>query len=1153
MSLRSLCVYALICSAPVVAQEFRAGIAGIVRDSQGAVIPGVTIEARKIATNDISRTTTNESGYYAFPVLPIGTYRLTAAPAGFKKAVRDNLELRVGDQVQQDFTLEVGAVTESVTVSAGVELLETTGSDKGQVVGEKEVQDTPSVGRNPFLLGIEATGVQFDIGANALSRSVRPFDAGNNVAESMSINGGQTGRSDLLLDGLSDTGVETGSSATNMAFVPNQDAVQEFRIQNSNYDAQYGRTSGGTISLITKGGTNRVHGAAYWYNKNTVLTANTFDQNRLGNGRAAYHQNEPGVELDGPVVIPHLYDGHNKTFFMYSYELWRDAIPSPATSTTPQPAALQGNFNTTLQSNGQPVIVYDPNTTAQTGTNTYTRTPFPGDIIPSSRFNPVGAKIVSYIPAPNVPGQTNNLVVAPNARTDAYDAHIARVDQQLSEKERLFGRFDRGFRTEVNDTNGFPKVASPQYTDGRLSQGGGVDLTSILSPSTVLTSRVGYLRHDLWITLYTSGFDPTTLGFPSSLLETLPPYFPAIQPSGYTSFGSGRSFGNQFTESASWSWSEIVNKTIRRHQVKFGGEFRAMLDNINSPTTNFGSYSFSATPTQQNALTGSAAAGNSIASLLLGLATGGSAPINAALAYGFHYYGTFVQDDWRVTGKLTLSMGLRWDYESPVTERNNQQNAGFDRNATSPLQVADPYQPGATLQGGLLFEGPNSRLPYGRDLNNLQPRVGFAWHPTEKTVIRGGFGISYFATFTPAGNQGFSTSTPYVWSSDNIYSNGTTLSNPYPQGILTPTGSKLGLATFLGQSVSFVDPNRVIPKVEQFSIGVQRQLPGRAVLEISYVGSRSNSMDVSQNLNAVSTAQLLEYGGNASPNLTNSVPNPFSGLLPSTSINGATTTLQQLLLPFPQFTGVTETNIPVGKSWYNSLQVRFDKRLTHGLNFMVSYTRSKWLDSLSYLNAQEAITQTPERTLDATDTPNRIVLSGNWQLPIFAHTHGVAGVFLHGWQLNGIFMRENGFPLTAPAGYYSAGIDPSLHDPLDQQYFDTCTLLTNGTTNNCKNLKTGGTLPIAFLQQLPNTLRTLSGRFPTIRPPKVPNADVSLFKAFTLRETVRLQFRAEAFNFTNSPQFNTPSTSLTSTSAGVVTLTQVNDPRNIQLSLRLMF
>ena len=410
---RQMCIWAMTASLPLFAQEFRAGITGIVKDSQGALMPGVPIEAQNLATRDVSRTTTNSSGYYAMPVLPIGTYRVTAAAPGFRQAVRDSLELRVGDQVQQDFTLEVGVVSEKVTVSAGSELLQTLASDKGQVVGEENVRDLPSVGRNPFLLGVEATGVQFDIGANPLSRAVRPFDSGSNVAESMSINGGRTGASDLLLDGLSNTGVETGSSATNMAFVPNQDAVSEFRIQGSNYDAQYGRTAGGTMSVSIKNGTNKYHGVVYWYSKNTVLTANTFDQNRIGNPRAAYHQNEPGVELDGPVVIPHLYDGHNKTFFMYSYELWRDEIPSPTTSSAPQPAALQGNFNTTLQSNGQPITVYDPNTTTQTGTNTYTRTPFPGNIIPANRFNPVGAKIAGYIPLPNLPGQTNNLVVAP--------------------------------------------------------------------------------------------------------------------------------------------------------------------------------------------------------------------------------------------------------------------------------------------------------------------------------------------------------------------------------------------------------------------------------------------------------------------------------------------------------------------------------------------------------------------------------------------------------------------------------------------------------------------------------------------------------------------------------------------------------------------
>jgi len=1151
---RQLCVWALTACLPLFAQEFRAGISGIVKDSQGATIPKVPVVAQNIATGDINRTTANEAGEYAFPVLPIGTYRVTVDAPGFKKAIRESLELRVGDQVQQDFTLEVGAVTEQVTVTAGTELLQTNATDKGQVVGLENVEDLPSQARNPFLLGIIATGVQFDIGANALSRSARPFDAGNNVAESMSINGGIRGASDLLLDGIPNTGVETGSVATNQAFVPTPEAVSEFKIQSSNYDAQYGRTAGGTMTVGIKNGTNQLHGAVYWLDKNTILTANTFDQNRIGNPRAAYHENNPGFELDGPVVIPHIYNGHNKTFFMYSFEIWRDAIPSPVTQTVPYPAAVQGNFNTTLQSNGQPITIYDPNTTALTGTNTYTRTPFPGDIIPANRMNPVGVKIASYIPAPNFPGATSNLISAPNARTDAYNAHVFRMDQAINDKERFFSRFIRGYRTEVNDDNGFPQAASQEYSDGRLSQGGNADLTSVLSPSTVLTSRVGYLRHDLWINLYASGFDPTQLGFPASLVQPLQPYFPEISPSSYATYGAGRSQGNQLTWSTGWSWSEIVNKTIRRHQVKFGGEFRVMLDNIDSPQTNFGAYAFTAGWTQQNALNSNAAYGNSIASLLLGMPSSGNVPINPAYAYGNHYYGAFVQDDWRVTGKLTVSLGLRWDYESPITERNNQQDGAFNFAAASPIQVTDPLQPGLTEKGGITFTSPGNRLPYGRDLNNFQPRVGVAWRPLDKTVVRAGYGLSYVATFTPAPGSGFQISTPYVASPDgNITFSGNFLNNPYPQGVLPPTGSKLGLSTFLGQSVSFVDPNRVIPRVHQFSVGVQRELPGRSVLEVSYVGSRSQELAVSQNLDAVTLAQLQQYGANASPNLTDSQANPFAGLLPSTNLNTATTTRQQLLLPYPQFTGLTETNLPVGKSWYNSLQVRFDKRFSHGLNLLVSYTHERWLDAASYLNAQEPITQTPDRTLDGTDTPHRIVISGNWAIPLFAGTHGAAAVFLKGWQANGIFLRQAGFPLAAPGGYLSTGINPELSDGnlFETKAFNTCTQLTNGTLENCTF--NGQTLPIAFIQQYSNSTRTLSGEFPTIRPPKVPNADISMFKAVTLHERWNVQFRAEAFNATNSPQFNTPSTSLTSTSAGTVTLTQVNDPRNIQLSLRVRF
>lgn len=1159
---RQVFVWALTVFMPLLAQEFRAGISGIVKDSQGAVMPGVPIEAQNVATNETSHAVTNGTGYYVFPVLPIGTYRVTASPAGFKKEVRENLELRVGDQVQQDFTMQVGVVTDTVSVSAGTDLLQTIATDKGQVVSEENVHDLPSQARNPFLLGIVATGVQFDIGANALSRSARPFDAGNNVAESMSINGGTTGSSDLLLDGVPNTGTE-GSNAANMGFVPPPEAVAEYKIQSSNYDAQYGRTSGGTMTVSIKSGTNQLHGSLYWLNRNTILTANSFDGNRAGNPRPAYHENNPGLVFDGPVVIPHVYNGRNKTFFMWAYEIWRSAIPTPSTQTVPYPAAVAGNFNTTLQSNGSPITIYDPTTTTQTGTNTYTRQPFPGDIIPAARMNPVGVKIASYIPAPTLPGATNNLVSTPNARTDAYDSHTIRIDQTINDKQHFFTRFVRGFRTETNGDYGWQQVAAPgnSYSDGRLNQGANADLTSILSPSTVLTSRVGYFRHDLWITLYASGFDPTSLGFPSSLLNTLPPYFPTIGVSGYQGFGASRSGGNQFTESATWSWAEIVNRTIHRHQVKWGGEFRVNLDNVNSPTTNFGSYSFTAGWTQQNALNSSSAAGNSIASLLLGMPNSGSAPINAALAYGNHYYGVFIQDDWRVSSTLTLSYGLRWDYESPLTERNNQMNAGFAFNQNSPVQVNDPLQPGLTLKGGLLFASSSDRLPYGRDLNNIQPRVGVAWRPMNKTVVRAGYGLSYAATFTTSGTAGFSYSTPFNATPDaGITFSGNYLQNPYPTGILTPTGAKAGLSTFLGQSISFVDPNRVIPRVHQFSLGVQRELPLRSVLEVSYVGSRSQQLGVSQNLDAVTLPQLLQYGGNASPNLSDSCSatsttcpyaNPFYGLLPAGPGLTTSTTRQQLLLPYPQFTGVTESNLPVGKSWYNSLQVRWEKRLTRGLNVLVSYTHAKWLNGTSYLNAQEPITQTPDRTLNGTDTPNRVVISGNWALPIFTQTHGILAVFLKGWQANGVFMREAGFPLGAPGGYVSSGINPALSGANDSKAFNTCTQLTNGTLDNCTF--NGQTLPIAFYQQYSNSWRTLSGEFPTIRPPKVPNADLSMFKTFRLHETWNMQFRAEAFNALNSPQLGSPSTSLTSTSAGTVGLTQSNDPRNFQLSLRLRF
>jgi hypothetical protein len=1126
---------------PLVAQEFRAGITGIVRDAQGAAVPKAAIEAANLETNEVSRTETNDSGYFAVPALGIGFYRVTATANGFKKAERARMELRSGDQVQVDFVLEIGAVQETVIVTAETELLQTTATDKGQVVDSINVEDIPSVARNPFMVGIVASGVQFDIGAGPLSRAVRPFDAGNNVAESMSINGGRLGASDLLLDGLSNTGTET-TTATNMGFVPSPDAVQQFRIQTSNYDAQYGRTAGGTVSVSIKSGTNAYHGTMYEYVRNTILSANTFDQNRIGKPRSDFHQNQPGAEIDGPLVIPHLYDGHNKTFFMYSYEKIMDEIPSPATSTVPLPDQRNGIFNTTLQSNGQPVIMYDPLTTVQTSSTTYTRQPFPGNVIPTNRMSPIALKILSYVPLPNYPGTTNNLIIAPNARTDEYDAHVFRLDHVINDRYRFFSRFVRGNRSEVNSDNGYSGPSSPQYTDGRVNQAGNFDLTTILNPSTVLTSRFGYFRHQLWIYLYSDNFDPTTLGFPQSVANMVPHYFPQITMSSYTSFGAGRSQGDQLSFSGNWDWTETVNKVIGRHSLKFGGEFRALYANINSPASNFGTFAFTPAFTQANPLSASASSGNAVASLLLGYPNSGQVNINAALAYGYHYYGTFVQDDWRIRNNLTLSIGGRWDYESPVTERNNQQNAGFDFNSPSPLKV-----PGLSLKGGLLFASSGNSQPYAPDHNNFQPRIGIAWNATPKTVVRAGYGLSYLATFTPGLNQGFSITTPYVATNGGPLLSGNSLSNPYPEGINKPTGSSLGLATYMGQSITFVNTGRIVPKVHQFSVGVQRQLPARVVVEVMYVGSRSMGLDVAQQINDVTAAQQAQYG-NA---LSGSVTNPFANLLPGTNLNGSTTTLQQMLRPYPQFTGITENNIPIGQSWYNSIQLQVNKRLSHGLNFSAGYTHSRWIDAVQYLNNQDSTKMTPERTLNATDTPHRFSVSGNWALPIFTHTHGVAAVLLKGWQTNGMFVWQAGFPLAAPSGYYSSGLDPAL--PSDQQtdtrYFNTCTLQTNGNRVNCPTT----TEPVAFIQQQSFTLRTLSLRFPSIRPPKVPNLDISIFKAFVLHEKIRLQFRGEMFNGLNAPQLGAPSTSLSSTTAGSIGLTQTNDPRNVQIAVKILF
>ncbi|GIU73761.1 MAG: hypothetical protein KatS3mg004_0848 [Bryobacteraceae bacterium] len=407
-------------------------------------------------------------------------------------------------------------------------------------------------------------------------------------------------------------------------------------------------------------------------------------------------------------------------------------------------------------------------------------------------------------------------------------------------------------------------------------------------------------------------------------------------------------------------------------------------------------------------------------------------------------------------------------------------------------------------------------------------------------MLRGGWGISYLPTFDVGQFNGFSIDTPYVESVDGGLTPAGQWNNPYPSGIIQPLGRQ---ATMLGLSFTYSWPQRVIPYVHQYSFGIQHELPWRVLIDVSYVGSRTLSLQTSKGINAVPADKLALRDA-----LLTKVPNPFAGLLPGTAFNGATVPQQQLLRPFPQYNDITEANRTIGKSWYDSFQLRVEKRLSHGFHALFSYTISKTLEAVGYLNAQDPFGALA-KVLTSFDTPQRATLSGGYELPFGKTSRGVVKQVIGGWQLNWIATFQTGLPINAPGGAVSTGVNPRINNPTSARWFNTCTLTLAGVRQSCASADE----PVAWLVQDPYALRTLSVRFPNIRTLRAPLVDFSVFKMFPITERVRMQFRAEAFNLTNTPWFGAPNTTLGSANFGVVSPSQANDPRNVQLSLRLQF
>jgi hypothetical protein len=1192
--LLALAISLLSLPAISVAQDFRATITGRVTDLNRAAIPNAQVQVKNIGTNETTTATTDSEGNYKAPFLRPGSYSVTVEVTGFKKATRDNFYLVINQVATLDFTLETGSISEQVTVTGEAAVIETATADRGGVIDRQKVIELPLNARNPFMLGILTAGVNF----NGAAIWQRPFDNGA-IAE-WTINGSQSRGNEFLLDGAPNNGQAGGN---NIAYVPPVDAVQDFKIMTNTYDAQYGKTTGGIINVNLRSGTNALHGSIYEFMRREWLDANDFRLNAQGRPKPKHWLDQYGFQVEGPVYIPWLYNGKDRTFFMFNYEGYREGVPAPLNLSVPMPEMLEGDFSKLVDGAGRPIIIYDPMTgrADASAPGGWRRDPFPGNKIPASRINPIAKKILSFQPKPNrsdpVAGYArSNLFLSP-AATDAFFNYVFKIDQQFNENHRMYVRFAQNDRTEDRNVNG---IFSGPGQDGqqpfkRINDALVVDHLATFSPTFIFNFRVSFNRFiEDGFGEGNIGFDKTTLGFPASLVSQVP---------GITSFGRytfadyntlGRFRGNNLTNTIashpSFTW-------IRGSQTWRGGVdmrwTQFITRNEGSPFLLTGTRGF----TQARFDQGDPNSGDSIASFLLGY-VGGQSDYNLFPTTLGKYYAPWFQNDWKFNRRLTLNLGLRWDVNVAPNERYNRLNRGFDPNVINPAnalinRTQFPTLP--QLKGGLNFAGVGDIPSIAADIdwNNIQPRLGFAYLLKEKLVMRGGWGL-YFVNPNNDYLQfnGFQVTTPVINSLDG----GRTpieglLNNPFPSGITVPAGAAGGASTFLGRGFNYVNPSFQVPYVHQFSFGFQYQLPWESKVEVSYVGNRTLKLQTNRPFNEPDLAFRQQCnpleGGN--PVFCNqALPNPFRGLAPFAGTGHFTSnTLSRFNLarPYPHFGGITEVTRNDGRIDYNALQVTFEKRTRSGMNVVSTYTFSKQIEELGFNDLQRGIKQ---RGLYFADRPHRITTGMVYQLPfgdgqkLLNFKSGILSKIVSGWESSLIFTWDSGRPwdLNAntmwinPDAYlkdikwkgsdqvwafrtYPDRANPAVRSVCAARVLDNGSLALQSYSANLEGCSLANVDLIRVPQFAP---RFTSFRSSTLRLHSPPNADLSFNKLTKITERIGFQFRVEMFNFTNTYQYrvhqftnNPDDRNFGSVFPRTAGNTAVAYPRHIQLAAKIIF
>jgi carboxypeptidase family protein/TonB-dependent receptor-like protein len=1154
----AVCVVSVLAvSGAAAAQEARGTISGTVRDASGGVIPGATITIRNVAMETDLTAITNGLGVFQAPYLIPGTYRVTAALSGFKAAARE-VELRIADRLEVDLTLATGTTAESVTVTADTPLLETASASLGTVVDSRRITQLPTAHGDPYALIGLAAGVAY----TGSARLDRPFEPTHIVGYSM--DGTRGNRSDLTIDGVPSTATANAGEVI-ASYVPPSDIVQEFKVQTATFDAGSGNTEGGVVNLMIKSGTNAIRGTAYLAKTPKNLFANDFFANANNIPLADFNYNRYGGMVGGPIVLPG-YNGHGKTFFMYGFEGIHESRPrNNGTPTVPTEKMRNGDFSELLAL-GPQYQIYNPFTRRSIGNGRFQQDPFPGNIIPANLINPVAKAALQFIAKPLTAGNpdgTGNLQQPSLPETIKYANNTIRVDHNLTARQRMYGRvswYDRN----SNYNNYFNNLSTGEYFKF-VSRQVALDHVYVLNSSTVMNVRYGYN----WFVRGTDSnpanhdFDLTTLGFPASYNAAIPDgirRFPRFDISGY----QGTGIAGELRPNETHAVTATLNKNRGSHALRTGVEFRQYRETSKFFANNqTGQFNFDSTWTRgplDNSTAAPGSLGQSFASFLLGLPSSGSVTRAASYDEKSQTWGFFVQDDWKPGARLTLNVGLRYEVETPLSERHNRSVAGFDRGATQAIEAAararyalNPTPEVAAsafnVKGGLTFA--NGGL-YTTPKNNLMPRAGLSYRLADKTVARAGYGMYYGFLGQRRGDvfqSGFSANTPLVPSLDSGLTFVGTLSNPFPNGITEPAGSTQGIATFLGQSITFFDPHPKSPRMQRWQVGIQRELPGRWVVEAGYVGNYGSQIQTSRNLNAtpnqyLSTSPVRDV---ATINyLGANIPNPFFGLVPTTAaaaLQGQNIVRERLLRPYPEFDAVNTTTNE-GRSWYSALQLNLQRRFFRGFTVGSSYTYSKSTEAFEFLNAADPH---PWKGVSAVDVPHRMTLNGILELPFGKNRRFGAGAaapvnaLIGGWQLSGIYTYQSGFPIAFGNIIFTGNLDDIP--------------LPAGERNLTRWFNTGAGFNRVSTEQLGSNVRTFPLRLANVRSDTVSNVDLSLIKNTSLSGRT-LELRIDALNALNHPLFPRAGIITNPTSANfgaTVTSAQENYARRVQVSIKFLF